>query len=306
MGTRLTTQVDVPLAELAEQWMTALEAGGKSAMTIRAYKAGVTGFLRWHANTGPAEPVLDKEAASLFLRDLRRAGQSPGTCRLRHAALRRFATWMAEEGVTERDELVGLKPPALDHPVVPRLTDAELAALIKACKGTTFTDRRDEALVRLITEGLLRAGEALALTAGDVDVRRGIATVRRGKGGKGRVVPFGPQTATAINRYLNLRRRHLLAHTAPMWLPGGGRATFGYQGLAAALGARAKAAGIEGFHLHRLRHTGASRWLRAGGSEGGLMAAGGWADRNMIDRYAGDTAAERAVEEARRLNLGQF
>jgi integrase len=139
-----------------------------------------------------------------------------------------------------------------------------------------------------------------------VDVRRGVATIRRGKGGKGRVVPFGPETGRALDRYLRLRRRHQAAHTAPLWLPGGGRASFTYQGLAAALGARARAAGIEGFHLHRLRHTGASRWLRAGGSEGGLMTAGGWADRNMIDRYAGDTASERAIEEARRLDLGRL
>jgi integrase len=38
-----------------------------------------------------------------------------------------------------------------------------------------------------------------------------------------------------------------------------------------ALKRRAQAAGIDGFHLHLLRHTAATRWLRAGGSEAGLM-----------------------------------
>lgn len=55
---------------------------------------------------------------------------------------------------------------------------------------------------------------------GDVDLTRGLAIVRRGKGGKGRPVPFGPQTSRAIDRYLRLRRSHRLAGTPALWLAG--------------------------------------------------------------------------------------
>jgi integrase/recombinase XerD len=55
-----------------------------------------------------------------------------------------------------------------------------------------------------------------------------------------------------------------------------------------------------------MRHTAATRWLRAGGSEGGLMAVAGWSNRAMIDRYTGASAAERAAEEARGLGLGDL
>ena len=65
-------------------------------------------------------------------------------------------------------------------------------------------------------------------------------------------------------------------------------------------------AGLNGFHPHLLRHTAASRWLAAGGSEGGLMAVAGWSTRDMIDRYTRATAAERAAAEARGLNLGDL
>jgi hypothetical protein len=44
----------------------------------------------------------------------------------------------------------------------------------------------------------------------------------------------------------------------------------------------------------------ATRWLRAGGSESGLMAVAGWSTRDMIDRYTGASASERA-RSARRL-----
>ena len=78
----------------------------------------------------------------------------------------------------------------------------------------------------------------------------------------------------------------------------------GYQGLRVSLPRRAEAAGLKGFHLHQMRHIAASRWLAAGGSEGGLMAVAGWSSREMLDRYTKATAADRAVAEARSLNLG--
>jgi len=118
-------------------------------------------------------------------------------------------------------------------------------------------------------------------------------------------VPFGPQTARAIDRYLRLRRSHVRAASPKLWLGHAGK-DLAYSGLYIALRRRADAAGVKGFHPHRLRHTGASRWLAAGGSEGGLMAVAGWSSRAMIDRYAGAAAASRAADEARALGLGDL
>jgi hypothetical protein len=36
------------------------------------------------------------------------------------------------------------------------------------------------------------------------------------------------------------------------------------------------------------------------------MAVAGWSSRDMIDRYAGAAAAERAAAEARALGLGEL
>jgi integrase len=138
-----------------------------------------------------------------------------------------------------------------------------------------------------------------------VDLARGLVTVRRGKGGKGRVAPFGTSTARAIDRYLRLRAGHRLADTAALWLGDRGK-SLAYFGLRNTLQYRAELAGIKNFHPHLLRHTAASRWLAAGGSEGGLMAVAGWSTRDMIDRYTRSTAAERAAAEARNLNLGEL
>jgi site-specific recombinase XerD len=290
------------LPELLVSWEIALRAANKSPTTISSYIGHTRLYLKWCEESGhPAE--LTRAQVQLHTAELIANGKGANTVRLRQASLKQFAKWLADEGELSSDPLVGLKPPKLDNKVVEALTDNQLRDLIKACQGKGLRDRRDEALVRLMAETGLRASEVVALKVADLDLQRGIVTVRRGKGGKGRVAPFGPQTAAALDRYLRMRRSHKLAHTDALWLGVGGK-TFAYFGLNDTLRDRAQVAGIARFHLHVMRHTAATRWLRAGGSEGGLMAVAGWSTRDMIDRYTGASASERAADEARTLNLG--
>jgi site-specific recombinase XerD len=290
------------LADLLPSWELALRSERKSPQTIKSYGDGVRGFIRWCESNGHA-PALDRELVKGYVAELLDGGAEPSTARSRQLGVRRFSAWLEEEGEVDTDPLLGLKSPKLDTKVTESLTDAELRKLIKACGGKEFRDRRDEAIVRLMAETGMRAGEVTGLTTGDVDLHRGLVTVRRGKGGKGRIAPFGDQTARSIDRYLRARRTHRLAETDALWLGDRGK-SLEYYGLHAALKYRAELAGLTKFHPHLLRHTAASRWLAAGGSEGGLMAVAGWSTRDMIDRYTRATAAERAAAEARGLGLG--
>jgi integrase/recombinase XerD len=292
------------LAELLESWQTHLEAERKSPNTVRLYVAGGRGFLAWCDLEGrPA--VLERASVNAYVAGLLKAGAEPATARARQLALRLFAAWLVDEGELQADPLAGLKPPKLDAKVVPVLDDSQLRALLRTCEGKALADRRDEAIVRVMLETGIRAGECIALTVDDVDVRGGLLLVRRGKGGKGRVVAFGPATARALDRYLRLRRQHRRADSPALWLGEGGHG-FTYDGLHRALGRRARAAGITPFWPHQLRHTFAARWLAKGGSEGGLLTTAGWTHRQMLERYAAATRSERAAEEARRLRLGDL
>lgn len=292
------------LAALLPSWQLSMRAERKSPATVTGYSEGVLAFLRW-AEAAEVVPELTKTNVQAFIADLLDGGAQPATGRTRHMALRRFAAWLAEEGELDANPLLGVKPPKLDSKVVDALTDEQLRLLIKACAGKALIDRRDEAIVRLMAETGLRAGEVIGMQLADIDLQQGRATVRRGKGGKGRAVPFGPQTAAAVDRYMRMRRTHRLSATGALWLGGGGQ-TFSYHGLNITLKRRARVAGIDGFHLHLMRHTAATRWLRAGGSEGGLMAVAGWSTRSMVDRYTGASASERAATEARGLGLGDL
>lgn len=289
---------------LLESWALHLRAERKSGQTVKTYTDGVKRFIAWCERT-EREPDLTRGAVNAFIADLLDEGAEAATARSRQLSMRRFSAWLKEEGELDEDPLVGLRPPKLDSKIVPELSDDQLKALIKACAGKDFWERRDEAIIRLMLETGARIGEVVAMTTDDIDLAAGVAIVRRGKGGKGRTIPVGPQTCRAVDRYLRLRRAHRLASAPNLWLGTRGK-SIAYSGLYDSLVRRADIAGLEGFHPHILRHTAAGRWLQRGGSEGGLMAVAGWSRRDMIDRYTKATAQKRAADEARGLNLGDI
>lgn len=306
----MATPPTLDIAALAASWQLALRADRKSPQTLKTYGDGVRLYLDW-CEVEQSDP-LDRGSLRGWVADLLDNGAAAATARARHLAVRRFSAWLAEEREIETDPFLGIKAPKLDSKVIEPLTDDQLRALLKACTPPRGADRaqmlrhrRDEAILRLMIESGVRAGEAVALEVADVDLHAGTAIIRRGKGGKGRTVPIGPEAGLAIDRYLRLRTHHRLADRPGLWLGDRGKA-FSYDALHKTLGERAKAAGIAGFHPHLLRHTAAHRWLAAGGSESGLMAVAGWTRPDMLMRYTKAHASARAADEAKRLNLGDL
>ena len=292
------------LAALLPSWKLALHADRKSPQTIDAYTTGVRLFLRWCAEQGHAA-VLDRTRCAAGSPTCWRPVRRPPPPRSRQMALKRFAAWLVEEGQTDADPLRDLAPPKLDTTVIERLTDDECAGLIKACQGKEFIDRRDEAIVRLMIETGMRAGEVARPELDDVDLARGWPSsggARAARAGWCRSAPRWPAASTATCGCA----AHTGWPTRPRcgWVVAARRSR--YHGLNVTMKRRAELAGIKGFHLHLLRHTAAIRWLAAGGSENGLMAVAGWSSREMLDRYTRASASDRAAAESRSLNLGDL
>jgi len=294
------------LALLLPSWELHLRAERKSPQTVKSYGDGVRAYLTWVTATDRV-PQMDRHQVREFVDALLTAGARPSTAVSRQLAVRRYSAWLTEEGEQGADPLLGLKAPRLDKPVVEPLSDDDLRSLLKACKGPDLRDKRDEAIVRLMYTTGARAGEVANLETGDLNLRDTPPTtvIRRGKGGKGRVVPLAPEVAAAIDRYLRMRRAHRLHDGPDLWLGDRGKG-FTYDALHKTLAQRAATAGITGFHPHLLRHTAAHRWLAAGGSEGGLMAVAGWTRPDMLLRYTRAQASARAADEAQRLDLGKL
>jgi len=123
--------------------------------------------------------------------------------RLKH--LRSFARWMQQfEPATEvpDDTIFGRLPERqAPHIYSPEEVRQLLAAARELGPSPGLRGLIYETLLGLIASCGLRLSEALSLNVGDVDLRRGLLTIRRTKFAKSRQVPLHPSTAKALGRY---------------------------------------------------------------------------------------------------------
>lgn len=293
------------LESLRGSFNWSLRVEGKADRTLVLYGQSIIYFSRWLAEQGVGADLsnLTRDNVLKWLDALRERGLTTGTIRTRWRGLRRFTNWLVAEGIIGTDPLTGITVDKPEPPPVPILTDDELSALVDACKGKKFADRRDEAVIRLLIDCGLRVSEVTGIDLPDLDLDSESVTVT-GKGSRVRAAYFGAKTGQALDRYIRERARHRHASSSALFL--GERGRFTPDGVRERLKIRADMAGLDPatVHPHRFRHTNAHDFLLAGGQERDLKRLMGWRSDTMLERYGASAADHRAREAARRLKRG--
>lgn len=291
------------LGPLLESWELSLEAENKADRTIGNYLDGLGMFCRWLDEHHP-EVVLAAISAGICREWIafQVITNSPSTGRTRWAAMRQFWGWAALEGEVAVNPMENVKQPALVKKTVDVLTPAELRALLATCSGNSLIERRDQAIMTLFGDTGMRASACAGAMLDKLDLRRREIVVTE-KGRKVVVKAFGVATARALDRYLRTRgRSRWPATSGPLFISVRDGRAMNRNSVLQMLKRRGREAGVPGLHPHMFRHTFVDQWLRAGGTETGLMHLVDWTSRDMLEVYAEATRAERAREEHRRLS----
>jgi integrase len=145
-------------------------------------------------------------------------------------------------------------------------------------------------LVTLAIHTGMRKGEMLKLKWGDVDFQTGTIHVREAKSGEGRSLPMNSVARAALVGLREARRERLRARVvnrneAAAYVSAAPEGGFLYN-LNRYWYAALKRAGIENLHVHDLRHTFATRYMKAGGNLFSLQTLLGHKTAAMVQRYS--------------------
>jgi site-specific recombinase XerD len=252
--------------------------------------------------SGDASDRLDRwkpATADQYARWLAGKGVKAVTVRHYVSAVVTLGRWAVGQSYLSKHPLAGYTPPAGKPETVTGFRPEEVKAMLDACKATP-TGRRNRAIVAFLLDTGVRASECCALTIGDVDVGRGTALVRHGKGDKARLVFFSDAAGALLCQYL-LRYHPAGEDSAAPLFPGRGCQPFTRSGLRRLIVALAKAADLDLTRCgpHKLRHAAAEQILMNGGNTRFVQDLLGHSDGKTVQRYTKFLAADLLQQHRR-------
>ena len=277
---------------------------GVSANTLKAYGLALGKLAAWvdtikRADNGEDREPLDDAALAAYLTHLHDSGKAPSTIAQVVAAVKWRGLGTAV-GQRTTKLLAGIRRDGRERGrgQVDGLTRSDMERVCSFAEASkTLAGLRDSALVRLMSDCLLRISEAVAVNVEDLDKVLTVHTSKTDQEGEGAALYVGAPTHKAIRKYCRaggidegalFRRVRFRKHITPDRLSVGGARN--------AIKRWAAAAEVEGFISgHSLRVGSAVSLAQAGASVVDMQTAGRWSDPKMPAHYAKAELAERGA-----------
>ncbi len=291
--THKKSNIQVDLLSLKESFFTRCRSQGLSPGTIHFYKIKLSKFTsfcleKWISSILELTPSILREYL-LFLQD---TGHNPGGRHAHFRAIRTFLYWYENEYEPDgwKNPITKVKAPKVVQDPLDPVTVADIKSLLGTCNKTGFTNLRDRAIILFLSDTGVRANELLSLNNDDVNLNTGQIQIKKGKGGKYRIVFIGQTTANAIFTYLNNRRDQ----NEPLFViqPQSGSTRLTYFGLRSMFKRRATQAGIIPPLLHSFRRAFALSMVRNGVDLYTLQKLMGHASIDTLKHYLKHTTED--------------
>jgi integrase len=233
------------LRSVIDEYLAAKQVRPRTLAEIRRY---LTVYCR-PLHGMPVDAVTRKDIATRLVAIGREHGSI--TLARARAALSAFFTWAMQMGIVEANPVLGTAKPQDTTPRDRVLSDAELAAIWRACGDDDFGR-----IVRLLICMPCRRSEIGGLSWSELKLEAGTWTLpaERSKNGKAHTLPLLPMALAIIKAVPRMATRdHLFGVRANGFTP--------WEDAKAALGARSR---VTGWVLHDIRRTVATRMADLG------------------------------------------
>lgn len=273
------------LSQAIEQLAIATRTDGRSPRTVQAYREKL-GHLVTFLGDVQVENITVHELR-LYVSALWDANYSPFTVSSRVRHFKRLFNFLVEEGILESSPARRIKTPKPKRNEPKGISHQDFLTLLENTKTGALEDLRDRAIIFFLADTGCRVKGLCGLLIEKVDFDKSLAYVIE-KGEKGRYVPFMPETAQALQDWLEARPQ---VKSGFVFIGLRGRSkddSISESGILQMLKRRAKRAGIEGpVNPHSFRHGFARDYLKSGGDLASLADLMGHSDIKVTKEWYG-------------------
>ena len=191
-----------------------------------------------------------------------RKGLSSASLQRELSGIRSFFDFLLKKNIASINPTQAIKAPKQARKLPKTLDVDQVNGLLDAGCNSAI-EIRDLAMFELFYSSGLRLSELTALNLNDIDLADNSLIVRSGKGGKSRILPIGSKAIIALNNWLPLRLKNVLASESALFTSSKGK-RLGQRNIELRLSQWCKKKGINTpIHPHMLRHSFASHLLES-------------------------------------------
>ena len=287
----LTRQPKVVMTnqEIQRRWLHHLQYNRElSQHSLRAYRSDSQNYIDYLETISKSLTNSDKQSVRGWFRTLlapprtsNKKSISAATLSRKRASIRSIYQWMISQQLRNNDPTSLVPLPKIPKRNPKFMSIPEAANVVENPSQTGDFQIRNQAILELIYGAGLRVAETANLDVPHIDLIQRLVHVVNGKGGKDRLVPFGPPAATAIQRMFE-QTTH--PKVGPVFLNRFGR-RLSTRSIWQICHDSGRENGVFGLHPHAFRHSCATHLLDSGASLRVIQEQLGHSSLSTTQRY---------------------